>query len=301
MNWCEKLKDETRINQIAIPGTHDSSAWTHHENFPGIPGAWAQRKSIEEQLEMGVRAFDLRVGCASNIHHLGLTSFIGMYHGPIYLNLTLNEVLITVRKWLDKNPKEFLILIFQQQGKFSSRDDISKGVSTSLKQHFGDKLLESNPAMQEWPTCGEVRNKVIVMNRMRSPIDDAIDVRSWLTDGDNSEGIELNTDSGVTVYLQDKYKGISKESGFETLTKDNIKKFAVFKAAAVIDVNKDTKLLGINHLSYSNLRYQPWSSGEGVNILLQENNMKTKGLIMADDADSTTVEHIINMNSEYSV
>ena len=103
-DWCARISDKTRINQLAIPGTHDAAAWTHYWNVPTTPGTWAQRKSITEQLDLGIRVLDLRVGYASNNWTVGITSFIGMFHGPIYLSLTLEEVLTDVSYYLTSRP-----------------------------------------------------------------------------------------------------------------------------------------------------------------------------------------------------
>lgn len=62
-DWVSRIPDGTRINELAIPGTHDAAAWTHYSNIrSSTPGTWAQRQSITEQLDLGVRALDLRVG-----------------------------------------------------------------------------------------------------------------------------------------------------------------------------------------------------------------------------------------------
>src|SRR5690606_33471470 len=117
----------TRINELAIPVTHDSAAWTKHSSLPSsTPGTWAQRMSITEQLNLGVRVLDLRVGYASTTYTLGLTSFVGMFHGPVYLDVTLETVLESISSWLESHQSEFVILVFQQQGKKGQRDVSSK-------------------------------------------------------------------------------------------------------------------------------------------------------------------------------
>ena len=135
--WCKRINNRNRINTLAIPGTHDSAAWTKYWNVPGSPGTWAQRKNITEQLDMGVRALDLRVGYASNNLTLGLTSFIGMYHGPLYLRVTLESVLAEVKEWLSSHIREFVILIFQQQGLPGQRD-VSEELGIIMSDTFRD-------------------------------------------------------------------------------------------------------------------------------------------------------------------
>ena len=43
-DWLSHIEDDMQINALAIPGTHDSSAWTHWEDFEGTrePGRSAR-------------------------------------------------------------------------------------------------------------------------------------------------------------------------------------------------------------------------------------------------------------------
>ena len=53
--WMSKVNDNVRLVDLSIPGTHDSGA-TH--SIADVAGK-CQDSSIEEQLKMGVRFFDL--------------------------------------------------------------------------------------------------------------------------------------------------------------------------------------------------------------------------------------------------
>jgi len=285
-NWCSKIPNNTPINAISIPGTHDAAAWTHYSGgYSSTPGTWAQRKSILEQLNLGVRVLDLRVGYASNNWFLGVTSFIGMYHGPVYLDLTLQSVLTDVKDWLAQYPKEFVILIFQQQGKPGQRD-VAAGVLKMVQDTFQKAFYRFNPAQGQWQTVGRLRGKVLVMARLRSTVSGFCDVRSWVTAGDNTDGVVIEAGNNLRIFLQDRYKGLSGEGGFKSKEEDNKKKFTRVKAAAANKVLNvlAPQLLRINHMSYSNLRYQPWQLGEGMNTLLRNSRLAVKGVLMLDDA-----------------
>lgn len=56
-NWMSGIKDDTAISDISMPGTHDSG--TQNVDLP----IWSktQNLSISEQLNIGVRYFDLRL------------------------------------------------------------------------------------------------------------------------------------------------------------------------------------------------------------------------------------------------
>lgn len=292
-DWLSHIDDGMQINALAIPGTHDSSAWTHWEDFEGTPGTWAQRKSITEQLDLGVRVLDLRVGWARGYL---LSSFIGMFHGPIYLNLTLKDVLAEINTWLEKNDEEFVILIFQQQGKWPQAD-CAKEVRDLVNDTFGDLWHKVNANWQRWPRVGELRGKVMCLGRLKSDVADFCNVRSWLTDGDNTDGTVISAGNYLKIYLQDRYKGLSSSTGFQSFEDDCKKKFAKVRAAASAVPNphiKATKLLRINHMSFSNLRFQPWETGERVNTMLRRSGLRIKGVLMIDDADQDTVDYILS-------
>lgn len=296
-NWCSRIVDNVTLNRLALPGTHDAAAWTHYPKIPSLtPGTWAQRKNITEQLNLGVRVLDLRVGYASNNLTVGITSFVGMFHGPIYLDCTLEEVLTSIKAWLDTHPQEFVVLIFQQQGKPGQRD-VAAEVKAMMDRIFATQCYRAPAKMNEWPTVGALRNKVLTFSRLRSSVEGFIDVRTWLTAGDNTPGIMLDAIQGtLKIYLQDNYKNISSEQGYVSQDDDNAKKFAIVTTAARAIAHDDWKHLGINHLSYSNLRYQPWESGVGVNQRLRASTFTIKGIVMMDDADEATVDHVISHN-----
>lgn len=293
--WLKKIKDEIRINQLAIPGTHDAAAWTKYCGIPSsTPGTWAQRMDITEQLNLGVRVLDLRVGYATSL--MG-SSFIGMFHGPIYLDVTLQEVLTAVVNWIDQNQSEFVLLIFQQQGKPFQRD-VSDGVRNMLLNTFPpQRRYDFNSDAKMWPTVGELRGRIMVLGRLRSHVANFCDVRSWLTTGDNTDGAIINAGDHLKIFLQDRYKGLSSETGYSSMADDNKRKFLKVENAAMRSTHPSRTMV-INHMSYSNLRYQPWQSGEGVNKLLltRADRLAIQGILMIDDADEITVNHIIQNN-----
>jgi hypothetical protein len=99
-NWMWNLRThigDTALNQLLIPGTHDSGTY----NMIGL--AQTQEDSISRQLEAGIRHLDLRVGRfddALRIHH----------SGDFTTGLTLSGVLGDVASFLSSHPNEVVIL-----------------------------------------------------------------------------------------------------------------------------------------------------------------------------------------------
>lgn len=64
-NWMSGISDSTALTDITMPGTHDSG--TRNVDLP----AWSktQTLSITEQLNIGVRYFDLRLEHVSDVYY----------------------------------------------------------------------------------------------------------------------------------------------------------------------------------------------------------------------------------------
>ena len=303
-NWCGALRPTLNLTEVAIPGTHDSAAWTHHENWPSsTPATWAHRKSITEQLVSGVRALDLRIGWRA-----GLTGYdVGMYHGPVDLSISLQDVLTEVNTWLEGHASEFVILIFQQQGKPGTKGDpgtswdISKAVHKLVTDTLGEKVFQFKDSRKSWPLLGTLQGKVLAMSRMPSAPAGFCDVRGWLGH-DNTEGGEFAVADGLKVYLQDRYKGLSSATVDmqSKLNGDYDKKLRLVEvtAARAIEGHKtDHFTLTVNHLSHSSVKWQPWTIGKVMNDMLRKSQFKTCGLLMIDDAENDTVNHIVAHNT----
>eukprot|EP01084_Bolivina_argentea_P091877 165362_1 len=115
--WMGQLPPATRINEINIPGTHESMAVTGG-NF-----AKCVDYTILEQLYMGYRFFDIRVKYK---YSSGLSIFHGMFHD---MGLTWKNLHNDMKVFLTAYPSECVILKVKQVSgleetfahKFSSR------------------------------------------------------------------------------------------------------------------------------------------------------------------------------------
>ncbi|XP_059198110.1 PI-PLC X domain-containing protein 1 [Centropristis striata] len=158
-DWMSALPEELwdiPLNNLAIPGSHDAMSYCLDINSPLIPSEsdsfrlldglfycftrpaifkWAttQDKSIEEQLQMGIRYFDLRIAHKPK----DLSSDLYFTH-VIYTHLTVLETLSSVATWLESHPKEIVILACSH---FEGMDDsLHLLFIFSLKKLFGSKL-----------------------------------------------------------------------------------------------------------------------------------------------------------------
>ena len=131
-NWMAGISGERRINEINIPGTHDSSM-----KEPYAAGRWrrvvreyarTQDSYIYTQLDFGIRAFDLRLYHKyedSNGEHDNSSSLF-LLHGklsnlrywatePHTTNLDLNRVFDYMKAFLMNHPTETIIVYLRPE------------------------------------------------------------------------------------------------------------------------------------------------------------------------------------------
>ncbi|KAF6726887.1 PI-PLC X domain-containing protein 1 [Oryzias melastigma] len=158
-DWMSALPEELwdiPLTQLAIPGSHDAMSYCLDITSPLVRSEsdsfrlldtlfycftrpiifkWAttQDKTIEEQLSMGIRYFDLRIA------HKPHDSSCDLYFTHvIYTHLTVLETLRSVAAWLKLHPKEVVILACSH---FEGIDDrFHESFIVCLKRLFGSKL-----------------------------------------------------------------------------------------------------------------------------------------------------------------
>ena len=180
-NWMMLIPDGTNFRHMLIPGTHDSGAIAPFKSLNvlgvgeailnGIPGVasvraiyssvrsvkddgWgvAQSLTITEQLNIGIRFLDIR---------LGIDGILKIYHGD---NLALrssyqpfNDVAQEIYKFLDNNPTETILM--------SIKNETGDNVSPHMKAHIDKSSKYWNLNRNATQLNQDVRGKIIVMDR----------------------------------------------------------------------------------------------------------------------------------------
>ncbi|XP_041646562.1 PI-PLC X domain-containing protein 1 [Cheilinus undulatus] len=180
-DWMSALPEELwdiPLTNLAIPGSHDAMSYCLDINSPLVPSEsdffrlldrlfscftrptifkWAttQDKSIEEQLSMGIRYFDLRIA------HKPKDSSSDLYFTHvIYTHLTVLETLFSVATWLESHPKEIIILACSH---FEGIDDsLHQLFIFSLKKLFRSKLCPRKESMPTLRSLWESGYQVIL-------------------------------------------------------------------------------------------------------------------------------------------
>jgi 1-phosphatidylinositol phosphodiesterase len=277
--WMGQLKNETRLNQITIPGTHDSAAYqgndwagwgfyiaqymglgdrvnNYSDNFRGDP-----QMSIYEQLMSGVRFLDLRArrvkgGCA-------------LHHGNYYLNQGCGEFMDTVYGFLRANPSETVVVSVKEE-------DTPMDESLSFEETI-NLFIKKNP--EYWyvgnriPSLGinttrtgqlleygdsNVRGRIVLMRRYSAPKTGyGIDANAgW---PDNDAGI---TRSGL-LYVQDCYGNFLANSkwGFFASTSESARASDIASPSAFWYINFSSGYYGIP---------QPYNYAKNLNFRVRD-------------------------------
>src|SRR6266446_811457 len=98
LNWMSGVVDTTPINQMSIPGTHESCA------LYGLGPTQCQARSITQQLELGVRFLDIRCAYAED-----LAADFYIYHGGIYQEIQFSKVQDECVQFLTNHPSEVIL------------------------------------------------------------------------------------------------------------------------------------------------------------------------------------------------
>ena len=201
--WMGRLSDNTFVSQISIPGTHDAGTGHGVNNYMGfISGstyAVTQEKTLTEQWNSGIRAFDLRPAVDG--------SRLRIYHGVISTNLYLDDALTTLCGLLDSHPTEMCIVIIRHE---SEADDNNSSWGTKMKE-----LLNSNPtkshAVNFNPDAklGDMRGKILILSRDNydtNPVGGYITGWGFNANFDNQKGGQIKgVGTQGPLYVQDFY------------------------------------------------------------------------------------------------
>ena len=197
-SWMGDLKDDYPLSALSLPGTHNSPTYR-----TALPSVRCQAVSIREQLNNGVRFFDVRVSVSPNAKDFPLV------HAAFPVALTgtkyFSDMMKQIYEFLDANPTETLILSLKREGTGRGTD---QDLSRILKQHFYEdgKRWYTEPRI---PKLGEVRGKVILLRRHHNDesLNEEWGGRGWGLDGsvwpDNCE--DGHAGSGI-ARIQDFYE-----------------------------------------------------------------------------------------------
>ena len=155
--WMSKLPDNLNISNITIPGTHDSCTFEFFFDnieilqdiidFFGMTQSW----NFTEQLNAGIRYFDIRVGSDGLI-----------YHGLLLTTTSFIDIFKEIKNFFKKNPKESIIMRIKYEVVFSCYYDEENCFKNNIK-----KVLDENENIlyteNSIPLLKDIRGKVFII------------------------------------------------------------------------------------------------------------------------------------------
>ena len=164
-DWMSILahqRPDILLRQIKLPGAHDSATSTIPGSIPFSSISRTQNLSIFEQLEYGVRFFDVRIGCASLD-----PKELSIMHGPHYGDLFVN-ILKDMAAFVSLHPEEVIIVKIKEEQTRGIPNEIRHFVLKTINSIFGNKLIgqmETQQGPRGWFIIETVLLKELQMNR----------------------------------------------------------------------------------------------------------------------------------------
>ncbi len=287
-SWLSEKDGKKELFSLNIPATHDSS--TNFVQFSYI--AKCQNLSIYEQLNLGIRALDIRVqikkGRLKMVHSIAKV-FTDSKH---FRQMDLSDVLEQCYAFLEKNSTETIIFMFKNDNSKNFEKSFDILYNTYIKENKSKWFLENRS-----PLLKEARGKIVLLRRCKrfdrkeyTDINTGIDFSHW-TEQTEKEPFPLPLETGgkhkMTFLIQDRFKYAPKQRWSEV-----IKPF--LDGAEAFD-----GIYLINYLSTAGGIKGPKGNAKYINSKFSKYALSDKcfyGLIFMDFPEKSIVRKIINSN-----
>jgi len=182
VEWMANVADDTPLSRLSIPGTHESCS------LHGGPLSACQNRTLQQQLDAGIRFLDIRCRHISNVFTI--------HHGPIYQDINfgggVRDVCI---KFLKAHPKESIVMSIKEEYK-----------ATGNTRTFADTFNWYVQGLESFwyfasnlPTLKDVRGKIVLFSRFVGGV--GIDPSPWQDNATFERKLV-----GVLYEIQDQYK-----------------------------------------------------------------------------------------------
>ena len=272
-NWMKDLDDNKAITELVLPGTHDSTT-----NICDLPYfTKTQNTTIAEQLNIGVRTFDMRLVIEKEKIKFTHSSFNCKENA--FKNLYLDKVCTLMYDFLDKNPTEAIIFIAKQEAGKEPISELDRIFEATIKEKMNYWYLSNTV-----PLLKDVRGKIVLLTRY----DSKYGMNIYWSDQGNKDNTSLTYDKytfdSYNAYIQDRYK-YKKDVKWEAFTSD------------IGNIPENTFVLNYLSTTEGGLT-NPRNIANSLNKKFMEYTIPNsfKGSIMLDYINSNLVERIINAN-----
>eukprot|EP00833_Pecoramyces_ruminatium_P010667 jgi/Orpsp1_1/1184699/evm.model.c7180000090632.1 len=289
-NWMKYLPDSKYLNEINIPGTHDSGTydigqlsnskiWNKVMSRSGLNAVFSAKSEfgrtqdldIKEQLEHGIRYLDIRLSTTDEkkstlylSHGNNLPAIdtvpcvdINSKNDVLYFSQVIKECI----DFLKKQTKETIIMHLKEENISEKTNDVAKLIGKEIKdlsEYFYDETTV--------PQLGKVRGKIVLFTRngykynnkalgIRVNVKDMGGCRDYPDDGKKCYPVLYNnSDINFKYLIQDAYNLDGPDKW--DLVQNTITKFVSFKdnEDKIITGSKNTDLT-INFMNMGRMEF----------------------------------------------
>ena len=158
--WMKALADSRLVADLSLPGSHDActaDGW-YYKDLGKLAEASAKTQdlTIQEQLKVGMRVFDLR----PERMHDGTSYVLRCSHGIMYTKLLVRDFFLQLKEFLAANPSEFCLLtvaLSATTDKAAWGKEFTELVNSA---EFRSMFADFKPRL----TVGEMRGRVLMLS-----------------------------------------------------------------------------------------------------------------------------------------
>ena len=164
-DWLGMVRDDAKVCKLSIPGTHDTMTGMgfyqpvlkYIFNLTAI----SQLSTLEEQMNCGLRFFDIRPVVSTDT--IAKKKTLRLTHGISELDITFEWTIDQLQSYLKAHPTEFFIAKMQFDNGFEDQKDLYSLLSNVLHLPKYQGLFVEN-----WRpdiSVGEMRGKILWLSR----------------------------------------------------------------------------------------------------------------------------------------
>ena len=171
--WMAMIPGSTYFSMLSTPGSHNSA--TSSGNAGNSSYAKCQSETIAQQLENGVRAFDLRPGYkySSSI----TVDNLYIYHSTYSTGVLYKDAIRIITEFLAANPTEAVSIIMMKED--SGGTDYTDAMVTAINSIHGTYNTYFKVLDHSYYTLNDYRGKIFYGCRPNQNITGAVKVTNW--------------------------------------------------------------------------------------------------------------------------
>jgi len=147
ISWMNSIPDSTKLTQMTIPGTHNSCA------LHGICCARTQTWSLPEQMNAGLRYFDIRLRLYNNT--------LRAFHDFVDQIDTFDIILNYALNFLEQNPSESIIMQIVKEYKVENCSKSMQEMYDEYTKDIKDKIVDFKK--KDEIKIGDIRGKILMV------------------------------------------------------------------------------------------------------------------------------------------